>query len=102
MITQLATARKNVSVVITALDVNPTTLPVAIAFTTPGVDPQNSDWNTATWNTAAALGPNQYLAQCLVGPGGTVTLANGTYQIWAKVTGVTEVPQEPAGMLTIY
>lgn len=101
MITQLATARKYVNAVVTALDADPTTLPVTMAFTTGG-DPQDSDWQPATWNTGAPLGPNQYMAQCLVGPGGTITLAKGSYRYWVKVVSTPEIPEEPAGFLTIY
>lgn len=102
MIQQLATSLQYVPVIVTAVGANPTTDPVAIAFTTPGTDPQSGDWKTASWNTTVTLGTNQYEAQCLVGPGGTVTLATGSYQIWVKVTDNPEVPQLPAGMLTIY
>lgn len=102
MINQLASSLQYVPLVVTCLGGNPTTDPVAMAFTAPGVDPQPADWKTASWNTTATLGANQYLAQCLVGPGGTVTLTNGTYQMWVKVTDNPEIPQLPAGMLSIY
>lgn len=102
MINQLASSLQYVNVIVTALDRNPTTDTVAMAFTAPGVDPQAGDWRSATWNTTVTLGANQYMAQCLVGPGGTVTLPIGQYQYWVKVTDNPEIPQLPAGMLTIY
>lgn len=102
MINQLATSLMYVNAIVTCLGGNPTTDPVAMAFTTPGVDPQAGDWRTATWNTTVTLGTNQYMAQCLVGPGGTVTLPVGSYQYWVKVTDNPEIPELPVGMLTIY
>lgn len=102
MINQLASALMYVNAVVTCLGGNPTTDTVQMAFTTQGVNPQPGDWKTATWNTTVALGANQYMAQCLVGPGGTVQLAAGSYQYWVKVTDNPEIPQLPVGMLTIY
>lgn len=102
MITQLASSLQYVPVVVTALGGNPTTDVVAIAFTAPGADPQTTDWKTASWNTGVNPGVNQYLAQCLVGPGGTVQLTVGTYAIWVRVTDNPEIPALPAGTLQIY
>ena len=99
---QLSTSLQYVDPVVTCLKGNPTTDVVQMAFTTVGVDPQPTDWKTASWDTTATLGTNQYLAQCLVGPGGTVTLAVGSYQYWVKVTDNPEIPELPVGMLTIY
>lgn len=101
MINQLATSLQYVPVIVTAMGGNPTTDVVAMAFTTSG-EPQPGDWKSATWDTTTALGANQYLAQCLVGPGGTVQLAAGQYSIWVKVTDNPEVPILPAGTLGIY
>lgn len=102
MINQLASSLMYVNAIVTCLGGNPTTDTVQMAFTTQGVDPQPADWKTATWNTAVTLGANQYMAQCLVGPGGTVTLPIGQYQYWVKVTDNPEIPQLPVGLLTIY
>ena len=99
---QLASSLQYIPIIVTCLGGNPTTDTVQMAFTATGVDPQPADWQTASWDTSATLGPNQYLAQCLVGPGGTVALTNGTYQIWVKVTDNPEIPQLPAGQLLIY
>lgn len=102
MISQLATSLQYVNTIVTIPDANPTTDVVAMAFTVQGVRPQSTDWKTASWNTAALVGPNNYLARCLVGPGGTVQLAAGQYKIWVKITDNPEIPQIPAGQLTIY
>lgn len=102
MIERLATETRYVTAVITALGGNPTSFPVALAFTTPGGDPQTGDWKTASWNTGVTLDPGEYMAQCLVGPnGGVVTLAKGEYQIYAQVSANPETPQIPAGMLRV-
>lgn len=102
MINQLASALMYVNAVVTCLGGNPTTDTVQMAFTTQGVNPQPSDWKTATWNTTVTLGANQYMAQCLVGPGGTVQLAAGSYQYWVKITDNPEVPELPVDLITIY
>ncbi len=102
MINQLASSLQYINAVVTALDRNPTTDVVQMAFTTQGGRPQSSDWKAASWDTAASVGINNYLARCLVGPGGTVTLTTGQYAIWVKVTDNPEVPELPAGQLAIY
>lgn len=102
MINQLATSLQYVNAIVTAADVNPTGDSVYMAFTNQGARPQSGDWKAASWNTAANVGVNNYLARCLVGPGGTVTLTTGQYAIWVKVTDNPEVPELPAGQLSIY
>lgn len=102
MIVQQATSLQYVPIIVTAMNANPTGDSVAIAFTAPGADPQPSDWNAAGWDASADVGVNQYLARCLVGPGGAVQLAVGAYQVWIKITDNPEVPVLPAGYLTIY
>lgn len=80
---------------------NPTSDTVQMAFlSTPNSVPQLSDWKTASWDTTASfLYP--YLAQCLVGPTGTVTLTAGTYTIWIKIADSPETPVQQVGSLTI-
>jgi hypothetical protein len=81
----------------------PTGDTVQFAFTTGGADPQAGDWKTASWATNITGLPNGvYIAQCLVGPGGAVQLAAGTYQIWVKITDNPEVPVLKGGTLQIY
>ncbi len=101
MISQLASSTQYVPVIVTAMGGDPTADVVAMAFTT-GTDPQPSDWQSASWDTSSALGSNQYLAQCLVGPAGAIQLAVGQYAIWVKVTDNPEIPILPAGQLGIY
>lgn len=72
-------------------------LTVQMAFT--AGEPTGPDWKSATWYTQT--NPTRYLASCLVGPGGTVTLAEGTYYIWSKVTGSPDVPVKRHGVLVV-
>ena len=88
-------ARKNGAVV------NPTTDTVQMAFTTAEAEPVGGDWKAATWETDSATEPDTYYAVCLVGPGGTVTLADGTYRMWVKVTDSPEIPVKKAGILIV-
>ncbi len=72
---------------------NPTADPVAMAFMPQATQvPQNADWQSAVWATRAGDILNPYAAACLVGPGGTITLAIGTYIIYVKVTDSPEIP----------
>lgn len=72
-----------------------------MAFTTSGADPVGGDWKTATWETDATSGPVTYELMCLVGPGGTVTLAKGTYTMWAKNPESPEINVQQAGILIV-
>lgn len=65
---------------------------VEMAFTT-GAAPTNPDWQTAGWDDGSA--------RVLVGPGGTIELAHGTWQIWVRVVDNPEVPVLRAGYLVI-
>jgi hypothetical protein len=80
--------------------VNPTTDVVQMAFTA-GIDPVGGDWKTASWETDATSEPDTYYARCLVGPGGTVTLAAGRYTVWLKLTDATEIPVRKIGQLVV-
>lgn len=74
------------------LPVNPTADVVEMAFPVSEVAPVGGDWKTSTWETDATSNPPRYLARCLVGPGGTVTLAANLYDVWVRVTHSPEVP----------
>lgn len=68
---------------------NPTSDSVVFAFTAPGTKPTGSTtWYAGSWEIANG----NYLARCLVGPTGTVTLAAGTYSVWVKITDSPEIP----------
>jgi hypothetical protein len=83
--------------------VNPTGNAVAMAFPTTNIAPAAgaSDWKAATWDTDSTTTPATYRAQCLVGPGGTVELAAGTYYMFVKVTDTPEAPILPCGVVKV-
>lgn len=98
-LTQLATSLMyvwqeiNVSL-ITGASYTPTSDTVQMAFVPqpsygPPPDPVSGQFNAAIWGTGP--GPT-YWAGCLVGPGGTVQLAAGSYVIAVKVTDSPEIP----------
>lgn len=75
---------------------------VQMAFTTPGTEPVSNDWKSATWETDTTRNPDRYYARCLVGPSGTITLTDGTYDVWVKVSSVgSEIPVLRAGSVTV-
>jgi hypothetical protein len=81
--------------------VNPTGDTVHMAFVDGSAAPVSGDWKTASWDTDAVSPPAVYRAQCLVGPGGTVTLAAGTYAVWVKVTDSPEIAVKRAGHIRV-
>lgn len=81
--------------------VDPTGSTVALAFIRGAAAPSSGDWKSATWDTDIGTVPTTYRAQCLVGPGGAVTLAAGTYRVWVRVTDSAETPVKAAGHLTV-
>lgn len=83
------------------LVVNPTADAVTMAFVAPGAIPASGDWQTATWETTVGP-PAVYTALCLVGPGGTITLAAANYSVFVKVSDSPEVPVIPvSGLLSV-
>lgn len=85
-----------------ALD--PTGLTVSMAFLDGAPDtesPVSGDWKTASWETNTVPDPDQYLARCIVGPAGAITLAAGTWHVWVKVTGSPETPVLYAGRIRV-
>lgn len=80
---------------------DPTGDTVVMAFMAGPAAPSSGDWKTASWDTAATTYPPTYRAQCLVGPGGTVTLTAGVYTVWVKITDSPEVPVKRAGQLKV-
>lgn len=101
MIEQSSLSRQYVPVVITIRDGDPTSSVVQMAFTLNDADPVDGDWQSASWSTQPGPLPGDYIAECLIGPGGTITLAKADYSIFAKITSNPEVPVIPCGTLTI-
>ena len=77
------------------LAIDPTADTVTMAFKASG-DPAGGDFKAATWETDATTTPPSYYARCLVGPGGTVTLAAGSYRVWTKIVDAPEIPVKRA------
>lgn len=73
------------------LVVNLTSDTVTMAFPVVEVAPVGGDFKAATWETDATSTPTRYLARCLVGPAGTVTLAAGLYDVWVKIAHSPEL-----------
>lgn len=55
-------------------------------------------WVNGTWDTNDI---GEYVAQCLVGPAGDVTLTAGTYYVWVQITASPEVIERQIGTLTV-
>jgi hypothetical protein len=81
---------------------NPTGDTVQFAFMPLATQvPQVSDWVSGSWQTDSSSLLYPYLAQCLVGPAGTITLGLGSYYIYIKVTDNPEIPVLVTGQLQI-
>ena len=82
------------------INIASTQVAVAIVTDTPTVD----DWTDATWESTedTVNGVDYWLARLKVGPDGAVTLDDGTYQVWARITTADETPVLRVGELTVY
>lgn len=78
--------------------IDPTDESVDFAFVDAGDTPVTADWVSGSWETTS----EEYLARCLVGDGGAIELAAGTYDVWVRVILLPETIAEPVGELTIY
>jgi len=81
--------------------VDPTVFAVALAFLVGGATPTSGDAITAAWETDATTIPATYWARCLVGPGGSATLAAGIWHVWVRVSASPEVPWIYSGQLKV-
>lgn len=77
---------------------DPTGDAVAMGFTQ-AQDIEPTAWYSSLWG--GLLGGNDYVAYCLVGPGGTVALPIGTYAQWVKIADNPESPVLFCGMVQI-
>jgi hypothetical protein len=94
--------RVQIEALASGLFVNPTPDTVEMAFPVASTDPVGGDWKAASWETDATSNPTRYFARCLVGPGGTVALTDGLYDVWVRVTDSPEIPVKNAGQLEVY
>lgn len=87
-----------VSVTQSGAQIDPTTGTVEFAFVTDGTTPGSSDWKAGSWESTGF----EYLARCLVGPSGVISLTAGTYDVWIRYTKAPESIVESIGHLYIY
>ena len=85
----------NVSSTVAGQRIDPTADSVFMAFKTDGEYPDSGDFVVGSWETNATTIPPTYTALCLVGPGGTIELTAGSYQVFVKITDNPEVPVLP-------
>lgn len=80
--------------------VDPTSNVVEFAFETFADDTEPSSFTAGDWETDPGP-PAIYYARILIGPAGTIVLADGKYHIWIKITASPEIPVRRVGVLTI-
>lgn len=73
-----------------------------MAFVAHGATPGFSDWQSAVWKTDTTGNVPAYFACCLVGPGGTITLVAGTYDVWVKISDSPEIPAILSGQVQVF
>lgn len=85
------------------LPYNPTGDVVQFAFTASGASLAGATWVAGEWDGDSPVPgtSSDYTALCLVGPGGTVALPVGTYQVSVKITDSPEIPVLSAYLLKI-
>jgi hypothetical protein len=69
---------------------------VSFAFVQPAAAPGDSDWLSGNWEA----GTPPY-ARCLIGPGGTIALAHGLYDVFVRITDDPEIPVLNVGLLEV-
>lgn len=90
--------RCSVAATDSGVPVDPTGSVVTFAFMDGETKPISGDFKTASWETTGS----EYLARCLIGSGGAVTLAVGTYTVWIKLILAPETLVEAVGEVNIY
>lgn len=74
---------------------NISTFPVEIAFTVSS-NPVAGDWKPATWEVGTWTNPDDglayYLARLEIGPNGAITLTEGNWLVWVRITTTTDKP----------
>jgi hypothetical protein len=90
---RISSLSKEYLLVTVTADVNVLDDVVAWSFTAPAVDP--SVWTAGDWDADGK-------ARILLGPGGSLTLAKGMWEVWLKVTDSPEIPVRRVGQLIVY
>lgn len=77
-----------------------TTTTIDFAFVAENAEPTGGDYSVAgSWDHSSAISQD---AAVLVGPSGTVTLAEGTYDVWIRISGLpNETPTKFIGVLRV-
>ena len=78
-----------------ATGADPTTDPVSLSFPTTGVEP--TVFVVGNWRTVGGI----HYAQALVGPGGSITLPVGFYDVYVQITDNPEIPVLLAGTVEV-
>lgn len=101
MIEHEAASCEDVVLMVSTTVGDPTTCPVHAAFTLPPAKPVDEDWTTAAWLSERGPFDTDYLATCLVGPGGAIELTVGLYDIYVKITSNPEIVIKKVGQLEL-
>jgi len=87
--------------------VDPTVLPLVVQMAFPvssgnlNAPAQPVTWYAASWLPSTTV--KGWVAQCLVGPGGMLTLTAGqSYDVWSQIQGSPEIPKVFAGVQQVY
>lgn len=87
--------------------IDPTVTPLVVQMAFPvssgnvNAPAQPVTWYTASWLAGGTS--KGWVAQCLVGPGGVVTLVAGqSYDVWSKIQGNPEIPATFTGVQQVY
>lgn len=101
-----STSREHVLVSVSATEAgvtqDPTGDTVEFAAVAPGTEP--SSWTAGAWETDTSTDPDTYHARILVsgvGGGGDLTLADGTWDLWIRITDSPERPSRRVGTLIV-
>lgn len=81
---------------------DPTADTVEFAAVAVGAEP--SSWTAGQWETDTTTDPDTFWARILVSGtagGGTLALADGTYDLWIRVTDSPERPARRVGTLIV-
>jgi len=76
---------------------------VELAYLTPGTEPTESDWHTASWEASTLVvdGVTCYVVALLLGYGG-LELEVGEWSVWVRVTDDPTIPVKPLGTIVVY
>lgn len=82
---------------------DPTGFPVEFAFLVQDATlALDTIWYTGSWTTEVQdFLPNIYRAQIKIGPNGAVALTAGSWDVYIRITAITEVPIEKVDTILI-